>query len=164
MSLAGGLKSTQMVHFSCWKGVCGCMSDAVSVLSALRRCVLFQLEELIACVYAYACVSIFVCVCVCVCVCVRVCACVCVCERERGGVRERIMVCFRLRGSSCLFCSVFSSRRLCDEDWEKLCLGAVGGLTLAGLMHPFKTTFFQSLSTWMTSSSILQQQRWWEKI
>ena len=84
MSLAGGLKSTQMVHFSCWKGVCGCMSDAVSVLSALRRCVLFQLEELIACVYAYACVSIFVCVCVCASVCVRV----RVWERERGSERE----------------------------------------------------------------------------
>ena len=110
------------------------------------------------CVCICMCVHL-VCVCVCVCVCVRMSVCVCVCE----GVRERIMVCFRLRGSSCLFCSVFSSRRLCDEDWEKLCLGAVGGLTLAGLIHPFKTTFFQRLSTWMTSSSTLQQQRWWEK-
>ena len=87
MSLAGGLKSAQMVHFSCWKGVCGCMSDAVSVLCALCRCVLFQLEELIACVYAYACVSILcACVCVCVCACAWVCVCVWGSERENNGV------------------------------------------------------------------------------
>lgn len=106
-------------------------------LKSLRRCVLFHLLWLIARVYVSACMYAFMCV----------------------WEIERIIVCFRLRGSSCLFCSVFSNRRLCDRDWEKLCLGAVGGLMLAGLMYPFKTTFLQRHNTWMTSISPVQK-RW----
>lgn len=77
-------------------------------------------------------------------------------------VWKRIIVRFRLKGSSCLLCSVFSSCRLGDRDWEELCLGAVGGLTLPGLMHPFITIFLQRHRTRMTSFSTLQQQRWWK--
>lgn len=57
---------------------------------------------------------------------------------------------------------------LLDENREELCLDAVcvcvygcvwGGVMLAGLMHLFKTSFFQRHSAQMMSVSALQQQR-----
>lgn len=138
MSLAGGLKSSQMVYFPTERKcvVAHLMLLVFSEIKSLRSCVPFQSAWLI------------------VCMCLHV-------HTDRP-VWNRIIVCFRLKGSSCLFCSVFSSCLLCDRDWEKLCLGAVGGLTMTGVMRPFKTTFLQRHSTWMTSFSTLQQQRWWK--
>ena len=91
-------------------------------------------------------------------------ACVCVQERARARERERVIVCFRLSGSSHLLCSVFSRRRcLGDKDWEKLCLGAVGGFDAHWLDASFqKPLSFKKHSMRMTSSSAFQQQRWWE--
>lgn len=58
MSVAGGLKSSQMVYFPAERSVAARLMLLVfSELKSLRRCVLFQLVQLIACVYVSACMS-----------------------------------------------------------------------------------------------------------